>query len=221
MKTFEQHMTEMGLGDLLNRAVLDNDRALRMYNELQPEVTNCIQCELHATCAGPIPGFGSYTANLMIVAEAPGANEDDEGTPLIGDSGKMLTLLLNEARISRKQVYITNAVKCRPPHNRQPEPEEIEACRFHLINEIKWIRPKAILTLGNTPMRSLRRSSTLGITKARGLAVPKKFGNFETTLIHTFHPSFLLRQDDETKFKAAYEMMQSDLNLAFEVSLRK
>jgi DNA polymerase len=189
------------------------DRAIRSTHELRDAVQNCIQCDLHRSCVGPVPGGGLNVSPVMLVGEAPGAEEDEEGVPFVGDSGKLLTLLLEQVGLSRSGLYITNAAKCRPPHNRQPEQRELAACRHHLINEIRWVRPKIIVTLGNPAMWTLRRNYDLKITQERGkwrtMPVTKQH---TCQVIHTFHPSFVLRKDgNEKEFRAAADYLYNDL----------
>ena len=119
-------------------------------------------------------------------------------------------------KVDRRTIYITNAVKCRPPKNRQPHVGELNACRDHLMNEIKWVRPKIIVTLGNPALWTIRGDNNLKITRERGRFKKMKFGKQTVLVIHTFHPSFVLRKEDTDEFRAAATYMYNDLKKAFD-----
>jgi uracil-DNA glycosylase family 4 len=127
----------------------------------------------------------------MIVGEAPGEDEDSIGEPFVGRSGKLLNKLLTEANISREVIYITNSVRCRPPHNRLPSPEEISACKIWLWREIQLIQPKVIMPLGHVPSTLLlKKSLTMG--KMKGNVYELDY--CKAKLMPWYHPSYLLRQ---------------------------
>jgi DNA polymerase len=134
-------------------------------------------------------GVGDPSAKLMFVGEGPGAQEDIQGLPFVGRSGQLLDrLVLEEMGLSREQFYIANTVKCRPPGNRDPLPDEIESCRPYLEGQLELIRPKVVVTLGNFATRLLL-GTTENITRLRGRAYPYRSGH----LVPTFHPSAALR----------------------------
>jgi len=133
-------------------------------------------------------GAGSPNAEVLIVGEGPGQKEDELGLPFVGRSGQLLDKLLSEIDLAREDVYIANVVKCRPPLNRDPRPDEIEACKGYLKRQIELIDPKVVLTLGNFSMKLLLSTAT-GITRMRGRAY-EWWGRF---LIPTFHPAAALR----------------------------
>lgn len=119
-----------------------------MLDEIAKEVIECEKCKLYKTRLHAVPGEGNPKAELILIGEAPGANEDKEGRPFVGAAGKFLTELLNSIGLDRKAVFITNLVKCRPPDNREPEEDEIIACSPYLDKQIEEISPKIIVTLG-------------------------------------------------------------------------
>jgi DNA polymerase len=140
-------------------------------------------------------GEGDPDADLMIVGEGPGRDEDLQGLPFVGRSGKLLDrLLMEEMGLDRAQVFVTNTVKCRPPGNRDPLPNEIEACRPWLEAQVELIRPKVLLTLGNFATKLLL-NTTEGIRKIRGRTYP--WGNSGALLVPTYHPAAALRGGGE------------------------
>src|SRR5438105_11248119 len=110
--------------------------------ELHNRVRGCVACPLHATRTQAVPGFGPVGARIMAVGEAPGETEDREGKPFVGAAGQLLTRLLESAELNRRDIYITNIIKCRPPFNRDPEPGEVEACSHFLDEQIDMLRPE-------------------------------------------------------------------------------
>jgi|TARA_B100000959_G_scaffold178559_1_gene186724 DNA polymerase len=156
---------------------------------LAVEADSCTMCGLADGRSSVVFGSGDPAANLMFVGEGPGAAEDREGVPFVGRSGKLLDRLLDEELgIDRSTCYITNVVKCRPPENRDPRPDEIAACRPYLGGQIRAIGPAVVVTLGNFSSRLLLETDT-GITKLRGRSYP--FGDRQ--LVPTFHPAAALR----------------------------
>jgi DNA polymerase len=155
----------------------------------------CTLCPLAEGRTTVVFGEGDPHAGLMVVGEGPGREEDLQGRPFVGRSGQLLDrLLLEEAGLRREQVYIANVVKCRPPGNRDPLPEEIAACRPYLDQQVELIGPRVILTLGNFATRTLLDTSQ-GITKLRGRTWP--FGPAGTVVVPTFHPAAALRGGGE------------------------
>jgi DNA polymerase len=138
---------------------------------IKKKVTECTKCELSATRNNAVPGKGNYKSDVIFVGEAPGKNEDMKGEPFIGIAGKKLSSALENAGISREQVYITNIVKCRPPKNRVPTITERDTCKNYLEKEIQIIKPKIICVLGNTAFNSLLDGKE--IIKFRGKIVRK------------------------------------------------
>ena len=143
-------------------------------NRLEPvrqKVIECTKCDLCKTRTNSVPGKGNFQSDVIFVGEAPGRNEDKNGEPFVGVAGKKLSAALEDAGISRDDVYITNVVKCRPPNNRVPNTNERETCQEYLKKEISIIKPKIICVLGNTAFNSVLGGSE--ITKFRGKIVRK------------------------------------------------
>lgn len=155
--------------------------------------SSCTRCPLAAGRTTVVFGEGDQNAALMVVGEGPGHEEDLQGRPFVGRSGQLLDRLLQEEMgLDRKQVYIANVVKCRPPGNRDPEPAEIEACKPFLDQQVDLIDPSIVLTLGNFATRVLLDTKE-GITKLRGRSYPYRGG----MLVPTFHPAAALRGGGE------------------------
>jgi len=148
----------------------------------------CTACALAEGRTQVVFGAGDPNANLMIVGEAPGQREDEQGIPFVGPSGKLMETLLGEIGLARTDAYIANVVKCRPPRNRDPRSEEIDACGDYLRSQLRLVDPMVVLTLGNFSSKLLLKT-TLGITRLRGTAYPW-WGRF---LVPTFHPAAALR----------------------------
>ena len=138
---------------------------------IKQNVIKCTKCDLCKTRTNAVPGKGNFQSDVIFVGEAPGRNEDKKGEPFIGVAGKKLSIALDEAGISRDDVYITNIVKCRPPNNRVPNTNERDTCKEYLKQEISIIKPKLICILGNTAFNSILGGSE--ITKFRGKVVRK------------------------------------------------
>jgi uracil-DNA glycosylase len=152
----------------------------------------CERCPgLAGTRTTVVFGSGNADADLMFVGEAPGANEDREGLPFVGQAGKLLDKLLEEIGLTRAQVFICNVLKCRPPGNRDPHPVEIENCREYLMKQIELIEPKVICTLGNFSTKLLREDNT-GITRLHGKAEIRTIGVRTVRLYPIYHPAAAL-----------------------------
>jgi uracil-DNA glycosylase family 4 len=151
-------------------------------------VAKCTRCPLYATALNPVPGSGNPNADLMVVGEAPGATEDEQGLPFVGAAGKLLTDILAAIQLRRDDVFICNVLKHRPPGNRNPLPEEVKACNPYLVRQIELVRPKVILALGTFAAQTLLET-TLALGKLRE-QVHRYYG---VPLIVTFHPAALLR----------------------------
>jgi DNA polymerase len=158
-------------------------------NELKKQVLACRQCPLYATRNQPVFGSGNPEAPILIVGEAPGFEEDKTGVAFVGKSGQLLEKILKACNFSReKEVYMSNIVKCRPPHNRTPAPTEQSACLPYLEQQIEIIRPKIIILLGSTALKAFFGASSR-ITRERGQW--KNWFGYE--IMPTYHPSALLR----------------------------
>ena len=176
---------------------------------LKEKCTECRMCPLHETRTNLVFGVGNENATLMFVGEAPGESEDIEGIPFVGAAGKLLDKYLEAVGIDRDDVYIANILKCRPPKNRDPLPEEQDACIGHLREQVKLIRPKMIVCLGRIAAQRLI-SPDYRITRDHG-KIEKK-GNFLMTAV--YHPAALLRdpgkkEDMYLDMKKIREMLES------------
>lgn len=163
-------------------------RALNTLDEIAASVRVCTRCELFATATNPVPGEGNPHARLVCVGEAPGANEDAQGKPFVGQSGQLLTKILAAIDLTREDVFICNVLKHRPPGNRNPRPEEVKACSPYLLRQLELIKPKVIVAFGTFAAQTLLETKT-PIGKLRGL-VHRYHG---TPLVVTYHPAALLR----------------------------
>lgn len=157
--------------------------------EICNNIKTCEKCELCQVRKNPVPGDGALDSRIMFIGEAPGQSEDETGEPFVGRSGKLLDKLFESVGIDRKKdIYITNILKCRPPQNRDPRPGEQEACIAYLREQYKVLRPKIVVCLGRIAAQRLIRSD-FAITKEHGTWT-EKCGTYFTA---TFHPSALLR----------------------------
>jgi uracil-DNA glycosylase len=164
------------------------DLSLLAYGDV---AAGCTRCALAATRTQVVFGSGSPTADLMFVGEAPGFHEDKQGVPFVGAAGKLLDKLLDGIGLSRDDVYVANTLKCRPPGNRDPQPEEIEACEPHLWKQIELIQPRLIATLGNFATKLLSGRPN-GITQVHGREQQVVLGGHAVTLYPIFHPAAAL-----------------------------
>ena len=164
--------------------------------ELEGQALSCTRCPLASGRTQVVFGEGDPAAGLMVVGEGPGRDEDLQGRPFVGRSGRLLDkLLVEEAGLRREQVYIANVVKCRPPNNRDPLPDEISACRPYLDEQVALIEPAVVLTLGNFASRALIGTAE-GITRLRGRTYPYP-GPPGPVIVPTFHPAAALRGGGE------------------------
>jgi uracil-DNA glycosylase len=169
--------------DALNRRA-----ALAAY---ATETAACTRCPLSAGRTQVVFGVGDPAADLMFVGEAPGFHEDKQGYPFVGQAGKLLDTLLGGIGLTRDEVYIANVIKCRPPGNRDPHPDEIQACESHLFKQIELIEPKLIATLGNFATKLLS-GKPHGITRVHGHPQETTLGGLPVTLYPLYHPAAAL-----------------------------
>lgn len=181
--------TGPGAGDRPRNVAAPAD-STQMLAMLKTDIGHdCQRCKLHALGRKQIVfGIGNPSADLMFVGEAPGADEDEQGQPFVGRAGQLLTKIIEAIGLQRDDVYIANIIKCRPPGNRNPEPDEVEQCEPFLFRQVEAIKPKVIVALGKFAAQSLLRT-TDPITRLRG----RSFNYRGATLIPTFHPAYLLR----------------------------
>ncbi len=167
---------------------------LRPADELaafHASVAACTKCRLAQGRTQVVFGVGDPAADLMFVGEAPGFHEDKHGVPFVGQAGKLLDKLLGGIGLGRDQVYIANVLKCRPPGNRDPQPDEIEVCEGHLFRQIELIEPKVVATLGNFATKLLSGKPT-GITRVHGTEQPTRLGGRRVLLYPLYHPAAAL-----------------------------
>jgi uracil-DNA glycosylase family 4 len=161
---------------------------LDSLDEIARKVKKCTRCPLYETATNPVPGEGDPKAGLVCVGEAPGAKEDETGRPFVGQAGQLLTKILAAIDLTREQVFICNVLKHRPPGNRNPRPEEVEACSPYLIRQLELIKPKVIVAFGTFAAQTLLQTKA-PIGQLRGL-VHRYHG---IPLVVTYHPAALLR----------------------------
>jgi DNA polymerase len=163
------------------------ERAIEL-RALEIVATGCTNCRLAESRQNVVFGSGAANADLMFVGEGPGQREDEQGIPFVGPSGDLLERLLGEIGLARDDVYIANVVKCRPPGNRDPRPDEIDACKHYLRTQLRLVDPSVVVTLGNFASKLLLKTDT-GITRLRGTSYPW----WNRRLVPTFHPAAALR----------------------------
>ena len=177
------------------------------------EAAGCTRCRLHQSRTQVVFGQGDPHADLMFVGEAPGFHEDRQGIPFVGPSGQLLNRLLEGIGLRRQDVYIANVVKSRPPGNRDPQPDEIAACRPWLDAQIRLVDPKVVVTLGNFAAKTLLETTT-GITRLRGRTYPFQ----GRVLLPTFHPAAALHaQGRRTAGPSPLEAMEGDFKVLAEL----
>ncbi|MEJ2630983.1 MAG: uracil-DNA glycosylase [Acidihalobacter sp.] len=164
------------------------------WSELKARVAECTLCELHAGRTQTVFGVGAHDADWMIIGEGPGAEEDRQGEPFVGRAGKLLNNMLRALGLRREAVYIANIVKCRPPGNRDPKPEEAAACRPYLERQIALVKPRLILAVGRIAAQNLL-DTDVAVGKLRGRA--HRYGDAGIPLVVTYHPAYLLRSPEQ------------------------
>ncbi|NLB88390.1 MAG: uracil-DNA glycosylase [Syntrophomonadaceae bacterium] len=164
---------------------------INSYEELKDAAVKCSLCGLRSTCKQVVFGEGNPKSKLMIIGEAPGQDEDEQGRPFVGRAGQLLDRILAAAEIPRQDVYITNVIKCRPPGNRLPKPDEVKVCQNYLEAQIRIIKPKIIVCLGALASQVVIDKNAR-ITKVRG----RWFMRHDTKIMATFHPAALLRNEE-------------------------
>ncbi len=174
------------------------------WERLRQTVSVCRACELCDTRTHTVFGVGNQQADLMIIGEAPGADEDRQGEPFVGRAGQLLNLMLAAIGLKREQAYIANVLKCRPPGNRDPRPDEALCCEPFLMRQIALIRPRVLLSVGRISAQTLLKTDA-PIGKLRGRWF--EFGPDATPLTVTYHPAYLLRSPDQ-KSKAWQDLLQ-------------
>ncbi|MGE4356996.1 MAG: uracil-DNA glycosylase family protein [Candidatus Omnitrophota bacterium] len=179
-----------------------------LLKQIEEEVNNCRRCLLYKTKKNVVFGEGNPSAKILFLGEAPGEEEDKAGRPFVGRAGKLLTQIIEAMGFHREEVYITNVLKCRPPYNRSPHPEEISACFDYLKRQIDVVKPVVICALGRFANLALAKRDLL-LTREHG----KEYLYEKIKVIPTFHPAYLLRNPQEKKsawqdFKKALKLLQ-------------
>jgi DNA polymerase len=183
--------------------------AVLQWPELEARVSGCTACGLHEARTNTVFGVGSRQARWVVIGEAPGADEDRQGEPFVGRAGKLLNEMLRACGLQREDVYIANILKCRPPRNRDPRPEEVAQCEPYLRRQLELIKPELILAVGRIAAQNLLETTT-PIGKLRGRV--HQFGVPSIPLVVTYHPAYLLRSPLEKR------RAWRDLCFAMEVS---
>lgn len=168
----------------------------RGWDDLETQVAGCRRCALHQTRTRTVFGTGDRNAGWMLIGEAPGADEDRQGEPFVGRAGQLLNEMLFAAGFQREEVYIANILKCRPPGNRNPLPDEVACCEGYLQRQIELVRPGIILALGGIAAQSLLHTDT-SVGRLRG--VKHSYGEQDIPLVVTYHPAYLLRSPLEKR----------------------
>ena len=182
------YLGEIGVRELSLREPAPRDPGA-LLSALRDEIGDCKRCKLCQARTNIVFGVGDPHARLMFVGEGPGADEDAQGEPFVGRAGQKLNEMIHAIGLERKDVYIANVVKCRPPGNRDPEPDEVKTCSPFLFRQIEIIQPKVIVALGSPATKTLL-DTKVGITSLRG-----RWGSFRgIPVMPTFHPAFLLRK---------------------------
>ena len=170
----------------------NGDNMYEKMEELEDAIRNCSRCKLCKNRTNIVFGIGNENANIMFIGEGPGVDEDKQGIPFVGKAGQLMNKAFDALGINREDVYIANIVKCRPPNNRDPEPDEIQGCMNYLRNQVIIVKPKIIVILGRIALQNIL-GKEYKITASRGIWVEKK----GILYMPTWHPAALLR--DETK----------------------
>lgn len=166
------------------------------WDDLVDEVSTCTRCELHKSRTRVVFGVGNRQADILIIGEAPGAEEDRQGEPFVGRAGQLLNEMLKSIGLQRQDIYIANILKCRPPNNRDPKPEEAAECTKYLYRQIELIRPKVILAVGRIAAQRLLQTDT-SLSRLRGRV--HTHPQIGVPLIVTYHPAYLLRSPMEKR----------------------
>jgi DNA polymerase len=189
--------------------IIDSEPPTLGWEELRRTVASCTACALHQGRTQTVFGVGNEHADLMIIGEAPGADEDRQGEPFVGRAGQLLNAMLAAIGLAREQVYIANIVKCRPPGNRDPHVDEAAACQGYLYRQIELIAPRLILSVGRVSAHNLLHTES-AVGRLRGRT--HRFQPGDIPLIVTYHPAYLLRRPEEKAkawqdLQAAYRLL--------------
>lgn len=179
--------------------------------ELADQIKTCTLCDLHKNRTKAVPGEGPENADIMLIGEAPGYHEDQQGRPFVGNAGNILTDLLENAGLNRDEVFIGNVIKCRPPENRDPTEEEIKTCSPYLKKQIRNIKPKLIISLGRFAARLLSNRS-VKISKEHGQLKDMEYGGWSCKLFISYHPAAALYgADARNKLEKDFEELKDTI----------
>ena len=199
MNKINQYLNEMGIESFWyknTKKISSKPPPTANLMSLEKIVSNCTKCELHKTRNKTVFGDGNTSAKILFIGEAPGREEDKEGKPFVGRAGRLLTEVLDSVGLSRKNIYITNTVKCRPPSNRNPSDEEVEYCADYLEKQIEEINPKIIVLLGRIAAdRIIKNENSMSELRKKTFFLESK--NIPTIVF--YHPAYLLRNPKEKR----------------------
>ncbi|HWW21179.1 MAG TPA: uracil-DNA glycosylase [Steroidobacteraceae bacterium] len=198
MRAREQYLQALGLDVWVPRFATAPapPQAGAVWDELQARVRECTRCGLCQTRTQTVFGVGQRRAELMVIGEAPGQDEDEQGEPFVGRAGQLLNSMLQAMGQPRERVYIANILKCRPPNNRNPNPTEVASCLPYLQQQIDLIQPRMILAVGGIAAQNLL-ATDVSVGRLRGQV--HRLGERATPLIVTYHPAYLLRSPGEKR----------------------
>jgi len=197
LKNYLEYLKGMGIVSLPASEIKPDELSpsrIITLEEVRKELGDCTRCKLHRTRRTIVFGEGNERATLMFIGEGPGYDEDVQGRPFVGKAGQLLTKIIESINLRRDEVYIANIVKCRPPQNRNPEPDEIRSCNPFLMKQIRVIHPRIICALGTFSAQTLLETDAK-ISALRG----KSFDLEDIKVIPTYHPAFLLRNPERKR----------------------
>ena len=166
------------------------------WQVLEGRVASCTTCDLHSTRTQTVFGTGDREADWMFIGEAPGADEDRQGEPFVGRAGQLLNAMIQAIGLGREQVYIANILKCRPPRNRDPRPEEVACCERYLHRQVELVQPRVILALGRIAAHNLLKTD-VSLGRMRGRCY--RYSDTQIPVVVTYHPAYLLRSPNEKR----------------------
>lgn len=185
---------------------------IRELGKIAEEIDRCRKCDLGSSRTNSVPGEGSPRARIMFVGEAPGADEDAQGRPFVGRAGQLLDKIIKACGLKRNEVWIGNILKCRPPENRDPRPEEIISCLLYIQRQIELIKPEIIVALGAHAARTLLNTNkAIGEIRGQFLEYYAGIGKPPMKLLATFHPAYLLRNYSQENRRLVWEDMKKVL----------
>lgn len=197
LSSLQDYLTSLkdgGVEEIPQQQVLPSKGKGDLLKQVRKNLGECTRCKLHPHRKNIVFGTGNPEAKLVFVGEGPGGDEDLQGKPFVGRAGQLLTKIINSINLPREEVYIANIIKCRPPQNRNPEPDEIKACEPFLIQQLDVIQPKIICALGTFAAQTLLETDER-ISRLRGRFISYR----GSKLIATFHPAYLLRNPNKKR----------------------